>query len=337
MTISNKNLVLSLGLPLAVILSSVFLSLSSLIKTYPELAIGITYDLTLFAPVLYLLLIRKKKIPKITAVPFFTFGILLSTVLLPEEQHYHLNLIKTYVFPLVLIAVLGFIAYNFYRIARIFMSHPERKKDSYIAIRESIEKVLEKPKLARIMATDYAMLYYAFFLWGKRSKSENSFTHYKENGSIAMLIGILAVIGIETYVVHVLLMKWSPVVAFILLVLSIYGGLQFLGHVKAILKRHSEIKKSKIHLKNGLFGDTIIDIDAIEKIEATSRDIEDENRKISKLATLGKLEPHNTVIYLSRPHKMEKIYGLSSEYDILLLQVDKREQFISRIKELKEL
>ena len=110
-TINRFSLLFAYGLPPFIIVFAAGLALTPLVAQYPELAIGITYDLTLTAPLLYLFLTRKTQLPKITAIPIFVVGVFLASTLLPKDQQFHLNFIKTWFLPIVEIGIVGVIGF----------------------------------------------------------------------------------------------------------------------------------------------------------------------------------------------------------------------------------
>ena len=115
-SLTPRNYLMIYGIPAAVIVASVCLALSPLLQQNPALITGITYDLALTSPLLYLLLIWNKNIPKITVVPFFILGLVLATFLLPENTH--LNLLTTWVLPLIELTVISTIGYKIFQLRK---------------------------------------------------------------------------------------------------------------------------------------------------------------------------------------------------------------------------
>lgn len=327
-----RTYLLIYGIPLLIILFSAGLAMSSLVNRYPDLVIGITYDLTITAPLVYFFLIRKKKIPFATVVPVIVLGVILASLLLPKNQQHHLDLVKTILLPVVEICFLSVTFYHVYKFTKSFKATSQGKQDFYLILKESFVKAIAYPKVAKIFSTEIAMIYYAFISWKKRPISGNQFTGFKETGITALLLVIIFILIIETFVLHILLIKWSTAVAWIVFVLSIYTCVQILGHLKALRQRYSELTEEKLHLKYGLFGDIIIDLKNINRVEIYSNSFEDKNRKVEKLALLKDLESHNVVIYLSERQKVDKAYGITGECDTLLLHIDKKEVFVEMIQ-----
>lgn len=327
----ERNQLLTYGLPLSVILTSVLLALSPLLNQFAGLAMGITYDLTLTAPLVYLYLIRKRKVPLITVVPFFVFGVLSATLLLPKHQQYHLNLIKTYLLPVVELSVLSIISYHVYKTVKVFKDTANESADFYIILKESAIKALGYPKIAKIFASEIVMVYYALFSWRKVPTVRSSFTSFKENGITALLGVILFIMLVETFLVHLLVIKWNESVAWVLSLGSLYAALQMIGHLKALRSRFSELKDNQLLIKYGLFGDMKVDINKIMRIELSPNNIQDANRKVEKLALLKQVESHNVAIYFTEQQTVEKAYGIIKECDTVLLHIDNEKEFVKTI------
>ncbi len=323
----GKAQLLIYGLPLIIILSSIFLALSPLLNKHPDLAVGITYDLTLIAPLVYFFLIRKKRIPNITTVPLFIVGVIIASFLLPEHQRYHLELVKKFLLPVIEVIFFSVIFYNVFQTAKAFKKNPNGNSDFYLILKESAIKVVGYSKLAKVFTSEIAMFYYALCTWKKIKKPTNGFTNFKESGIIALLGVIIFIILIETFVIHILLMRWNETVAWVLTASSGYAAVQIFGHIKAVKRRYSVIEGNKLHLKYGLFGDIEFPLEDIEEVKLTSKDIEDKSRKVEKLALLKDIESHNVAIFLSKKHRVEKAYGLSKECDAILLHIDDKEEF----------
>ncbi len=332
MVFLKKNNLLTFGLPLLIILFSVYLATSSFLVKYPDLAIGITYDLTLMAPLVYFLLIRKQHIPKITVVPVFVLGVVIASLLLPERQQFHLDLIKDFVLPIVELTVLSVIIYKVYRATKSYQAHAVDGQDFYTTIKKSALETLEKPRLASVFASEIAMVYYSLFAWKRKKIGENDFTNYKENGVLSIFGGIIFIVLAETFVLHKVLIDWNAIVTWILTGTSIYTLLQIFAHAKAMTKRPVTLTKETLFLRYGLFADTAIDLTNIDRIEITDKNIEDETLVVDKLALVKEMEGHNIAIHFKEKQRIQKIYGITKECDVLLAQIDGKGDLIDQVE-----
>lgn len=321
------------GLPLFLILTSVFLALSPLTQAHPDLAIAILYDLTLTAPLVYFLLIRKRKISKLTVVPVFILGVVIASFLLPENVQLHLGFIKAYVVPIVELLVLSILGHKIYRAVKTFKSNAKLTPDFYISSRISARELFGKSKLSGFLSSEITMLYYALFCWKKKKPRENEFTNYKETGSIPLAGGLIMVALIETFALHLLLMRWSAIVAWVLTGLSLYSVLLIFGHIRALTHRFSVLTDTELTLKNGLIADICIPLGEINKVELCATEVESKNLKIGNLGLSRESKDHNVVLYFKTPQRIEKFYGFTRECDVLVLHIDNKHDFVARINQ----
>ena len=326
----QKKYLLIIGLPLLIVLSSVYLGLSPFLTSHPELAIGITYDLCLLLPLVYFLAIRKSTIPKITVVPFFIAGVLLATLLLPDHQKYHLDLVKMYLFPVVELTVVSLILWRVRKAVLVFRAQENTQGDFYQLFLESARAVVPSERVAQVLTTEISMIYYALFAW-KKNKS-TGFTHYKKSGLLALLGAVIFIVLLETLVLHLFLMRWNEILAWVVFGLSLYTGLQIFGHLKALTKRKSYIQDGYLHLKYGLFGDTSIPIASIDKVEKTRKSFESETQKVRRLALLGEIEGHNLILHLKESQQLKSAYGITKAFDVLMLNMDDLDSFCEALE-----
>jgi len=322
---------LTFGTPLLVILASTFVALSSLTKTHPEVTSLLAYDLAVLSPLLYFFLIRKRKISKLTVIPFVTVGIILTTILLPENQHNHLNIIKAIVIPALEIFLLVTILRKAYLISKRLKANSQTAADTYSIIKKSCIEAFGKGRFINFLIAEMAVLYYGLFAWKKRKVRKNEFTNYKDNGTKPLLWGLIFIMLIETVVLHFLLAKWSFIAAWVLTALSIYTVLMVFAHLKALLKRPSRIEKNKVILINGLLSSIEIDIAQIKKVEFHSKEISTADELTGNLGLTKESKNHNVAIYFSETQTVEKFYGLNQKCEMLVFYIDDKNKFVEKV------
>ncbi|PCJ98052.1 MAG: hypothetical protein COA50_03760 [Flavobacteriaceae bacterium] len=322
---------LTYGLPILVMLSAIGIGLSPLLQKYPELIIGITYDLTLTAPLLFLVLAVKSNVPKIRAIPIFILGTIIASYILPINDQHHLILIRTYALPIVEVTAFVIVVLNMLKVIKKFKSIDNN--DFYFVAKKSGEELFGKSKFGAFMTSEITMFYYAVFSWKRRKAKANEFTNYKESGSIALSGGIIMVVLIETFVIHTLLIEWSVITAWIFTISSLYTALLIFAHIKALLKRPSILTEHQLVLKNGLLADIFINLSEIEKIEYCNKELHHEKLRVGNLELPKESTDHTIALYFNSPQTIEKMYGFTEECDILLLQIDNRHRFLEEVKE----
>ncbi|MEQ8547074.1 MAG: hypothetical protein RIC03_04150 [Cyclobacteriaceae bacterium] len=328
----QKSLII-FGLPILIIGLMIFIAKSSFFSLNPQnLSFGITFDLLLTVPLVYFLLIRKTNIPKATIVPFLIAGIVIGSIILPPQNQYYLDLFKTWVFPIIEVSILSFIIYKVRQAIKGYKANHNPAVDFYTALKNTCYEILPKG-LVIPFVTEIAVFYYGFIYWKKRSLKDHEFSYHKESGTVGLLAAIIFIVLIETLVIHLLLVKWSELAAWVLTCLSFYTGFQLFGYLKSMSKRPISIEGDCLHLKYGIMNETTIDLAKIDKVLISSKDIEFD-KETRKFSILGQLESHNVVIYLKQEHSMTGLYGIKRNYMNLALHVDDKIKFVNKINSI---
>lgn len=315
----------SLSLVLLVVLTAIAVSFGIATSAHPsQLANAVTADLAITAPILYFLLIRKTTIPNLTVVPCFFLGLLIAHLVLPATERGLLNFLTRYVLPGIELLVLFFVSRNVWRFVQALRQNGEKDFDQLEVLKKSTASVVGEGIPARLLTTELSTIYYGLLSWGKsRRQSDLHFTHYKKNGLGAVIALWVLVIAAETFAVHILLMDWSEVVAWIASLSSVYLVLLFVAHYKATQKRQSWIDEKGLHLRYGLSGDVDISLDMIANVQLTSRT----PRQLDKFVKLGHaFESHNLIIELKAAIEIERMYGKKESAKAIGVMIDDREQ-----------
>ncbi len=331
--IKTKNLqrnLITFGIPALIIALMVLITKISIFQLNPNyLAIGITFDLLFTVPFLYFLLIRKSDIPKTTVVPFLILGVIISSAILPSENQQYLNRFKIWILPIIELSILSYVIYNVRKVIKDYKQKKEYSFDFFTTLKNTCYEMLPKNVVIPVV-TEIAVFYYGFIYWKKRELKENEFSYHKNSGTISLLIAIICIVTIETFVLHILLTKWSNLAAWILTFLSIYSGIQIFGFLKSMSKRPISIENNKLFIRYGIMTETTIDLKNIICIKISSKDIELDN-ETRKLSFLGELESHNVIIHLKKEYELIGLYGVKRKYKNLAIYVDDKVDFKNHI------
>ncbi len=314
------------GVPLLIMGLMVLITSSKLFHVNTAaLSKAITLDLLLTSPLIYLFLIRKKNIPKITAVPVFVLGIIIASNIIPKEHQSILSWTKTWVFPIVELGVATFIFHKVRQTLKSYRNNAKQTPDFFAALKDSCREVFPG-KVSTLLAMELAVLYYGFISWKKRVLRKNEFSYHKNSGTISLLVALIPIIAIETYVLHILLIKWSIIAAWIATILSVYSSFQIFGFLKSLMQRPFVIDENTLHLRYGILSEASIPISNIESITLSSKDIVF-NDAVRKLSPLGELETHNVVVTLKKKHTLVGLYGIKKTFETLAFYVNDRDRF----------
>ncbi len=314
------------GLPIFIIGLMVILAQSNILAENPQrMSLGITVDLVLIMPLIYLLLIWKTSIPKTTVVPLLILGIIVASWILPDDKQHYLSLFKTWVLPIVELSILSFVVYKVRETIKSYKSTKETEQDFFTHLKKTCYEFL--PRLAVMpVVTEIAVFYYGFIFWRKRNLKPNEFSYHKDSTTISLFLILLFILAIETVAFHLLLSRWSTTAAWILTCLSIYSGLQIFGFLKSMLKRPISIDGNTVHIRYGIMSECDIELDNIESVVLSSSDL-GEDKQTQNLSPLGTLEGHNTLITVREECEMYGLYGKKKKFKTLALHVDEKENF----------
>lgn len=297
------------------------------------LSTAIIFDLLITAPLAYYLVIRKTNIAKTTIARVFIIGLLMAGFILNSQSNQLLHFIKTWISPFIEATVIFFIGRRFYTANKKAKLVGNNRIDFLPHCRMMMQQILGNEKVGNIIASEIAVLYYAFV--GRKDKTINyqtKFTCYKGNGILLVLNTFMCLFLIETVGMHFLFTLWNKTIAWIFTGLSGYTCLQLFAHIKAVKARPTMINNHSLEIHNGLAGDAYIDFCNIEKFELNNK--LPENKDAIKIALIKGLENHNCIIYLKQPIEVTKIFGIKKTTSTVLFFVDEPKQFALNLEQM---
>lgn len=326
----HNRAILAIGIPILVILAACAVAPQILIESEPNaLAFGIMVDVLLTAPIAFLILARKTRLPKILVLPILTTGVIAATLSIPDQYNDFLEDFAIWLFPAVELSILTFGVIKIRKAVRIYKEKRKVADDFYTALKAACQAMFPKPA-SMIFLTEISMIYYALFAWKKPQPKENEFTVHRNSGAQALFAALILILVVETFVLHILLMDWSPLLANILSILSIYTIIQIFGWLKSISRRFIILNEEGIQLSYGIMADAFVSYHEIDFVEVTSKDFDKESG-IKRISPVGELDSHNVVIHFKNEQVISGIYGIRKRATKLALFVDEKTKFQSDI------
>ncbi|WP_338764683.1 hypothetical protein WAF17_00075 [Bernardetia sp. ABR2-2B] len=317
-----------------------------------NLTLAISIDFVITIPIIYFFAVRKTKIPNLTALTLMIAGLFIGLYFLPKENQNYLQLFKTYFFPIIELGIVSVVIWKvrmaIIKYKKIKLSYggdiKEVSFDFFTVLKNSCEEIL--PKLpASLLATEIAVIYYSILNWKSRKiNPKKEFTYHKNSGTVGLLGALVFIIAVETIAIHLLLGMWSHIAAWVLTILSIYTGFQILAFAKSFSKRPILIENDILYLRYGIMSETEIEIKNIKSIEVSEKSLEElleleeikdkqKAKLYQKLSPLGNLEQHNVIIRLYKKAKLNGIYGINKEFEVLTFHVDEKVDFKNKVQE----
>ncbi|MCD2259851.1 hypothetical protein [Psychroserpens luteolus] len=322
-------------IPFTLLLALVITLNSGAFSTHQsQLSVFITIDFIVTIPFIYFLLIRKRQISNLTIAPFLILCVVVASYTIPTANQDTLDLVKTWLIPIIELSVFSIVILKVRKAIRYYSSLSKQQSDFYNILKKTCASIFPEGA-AKLVANEIALIYYGFFNFKKIRLKANEFSNYKDSGILTTLSAFIFVIGIEMTVVHLLVIRWSPVFAWILTGLSFYSALQLIGIIRSVPKRPLVINNDYLHLRFGILSDTTIPIEAIKTIDFVgSSAIDKKNKETKTLSLLGEMENSNIIIHLKTPQHLNFLYGKPKSYTTLLLSVDDKHTFKTEIEQL---
>lgn len=324
-----KSFVFLLLIPVTTIITSYWLSLHPGLISKPGLTTAVTIDLLVLIPLSWLIGIYPHRSGRFTIVPVVLLLVLYARLILPDKNQVALQFFISYVFPVLELLLISLLSVKAYRTVVAIRRKKQEDGDTYEIIREECEEITGNGKVALILATEVAMLYYAFGEWNTNTPQNNSYTSHKESGVVSIMAGILLLIATETFWLHHYLIAVNAILAWVVTGLSIYSALQIYAHIKALRSRKHQVGPEFLKLRYGLFAEVSIPYTSIIAIDRTIESPLGKEEK--KLALLGEFEPHNLLIKVKEPVTIVRPYGIRTKTRVIFFQCDRSEHFIEDV------
>jgi len=340
-TSSRPNWSLALGLPLLVMLSSIIIVYSPFFAAHSAgMSTGVTLDLTVTAPLLYFLAIRRTAVSKMTVIRVFVVGVLVAGLLLGSRSPL-LHGIKTWISPVIEAVVVITVVWNI-RKARRQVGRGEM--DMLTHLRSIAARIFGNERVGDVLGSELAVIYYALMRRrkalagtvqtlarpGKPGQGSAEFSYARASGAGPLVGVFLMAMVAEGVGLHFLIARWSVMTAWILTGLSAYTMLQLYAHMRAMKARLIQVKDGILFLRNGLAADVCVRIDMIEEITLTTRMVRGE--EALKLALFGALEGHTVRIRLREPVTVVRMFGIRRRASVLLFAVDRPEELREAVR-----
>ena len=288
-------------------------------------ATGVTLDLVLLVPTLYYFLaVRKCGWPVLTTLPIFFICLFAASRIVPSEHHALLNGLHA-VLP---IAELGLGIALVIAVRRALVA--EGPKDWLDTARATVERWTGNSVAAKVLAFELGLFRYAFTRQKVHPLDPGQFSAYQKTPLKAYLWVLMMVIAVETVALHLLLMRWSEIAAWILTLLSVYSAIWLIGDTRAIFRRPIRLDAEALRLRFGMRWSLDVPWLLVERVE-TGLSVKPDAEKPLEMVPLG--AGANVRLKLREPVVADGPYGITRRCSEVLLYVDEPRSFVSEIEQ----
>ncbi|WP_243522646.1 hypothetical protein [Bacillus pseudomycoides] len=311
-----------------------------------EMVLGSLLDFLIVIPVITYFFIIRKRYSLTYIFPVIIAGYIAARFIIPSDYLQSFAFIS-YILVAGEIAFLCLELFILYKIARKLPKIMKRYKEykleflnfSY-AIDKAIDATLKRTVAVNVIVSECKLLYYALFAWcTKPLENKNTFSYHKKTGAIAFYIMLIHATVIESIGFHYLLHQWNPVLAWILLILNIYGMLYFLAEIQAIRKNPYIMTEKEIIIQVGLGKKIVVPFAQIEEITFYKGDVltKEEEKEVFEATIMEFIkEPATFEIKLKAPLKAQLLYGFTKSANRVHVNADDERKFYEAIVEKLE-
>jgi len=288
------------------------------------LSSALTIDFIFTIPLAYLWSVRRTRIPASSVGIVFLACLGIATLSVPEQHQGLLDMIKTFGAPAVELSLLTYVGIRGVRFVRKLRAQGTEAGDAF-EILNAVFSDAVPGRLGAFLATELATLYYGLFHWRTVSADTSTLTHHRRSGTPALLWGLALILCVEAPVLHLLLARWSELVAWIVTGLGVYSLLQIIGFARALGKRPHSVSEQLLTLRYGVLAQAEIPLKTIKTVSLTRTGLA-ETESAGRLSPLGELENYNTILELDTPVVVVGPYGKTRQLQTIALWLDEPER-----------
>jgi hypothetical protein len=284
---------------------------------------GATFDLTITIPVLYwVFFVRSGRARPLTIAPVFLVGTVLASVVIPRGQQQFLHELGRFAVPIAEMLLIGALVRRVIKTAKL-RSVPS---DPYERIVLAARTLAGDNRAAKIIASEVAMLYFAFLGWRRKPESVpgRAITFHERNGWSTIAACILVLIAAEGIGMHFLLGIWSTTAAWAWTALDVWAAIWIIGDAQALRLRRSFVTSDALHIRHGMRWNVIVPRELIASIDEIRDESTWKRKGVLKLAILD--EPR-WLVTLREPVIAHGLLGMRKEVRALALLPDQEDVF----------
>ncbi len=308
---------------LALVLLTLETWIAARVETSPRpdmLAIAVTLDIAVGVPLLfYLLIVRKKFLPLSSMVPVCILTLLAIRFILPTSEQSFLRF-SEFLIPAIELAVAGFVLFKLRHIIRDVRT--ARRECLYFtdALRAGMRKSIKSDFVAAIVATEASMFYLVFAGWFARfrtSRQDVSVYSYHRKSSY-LLWALVALVGVETGGVHLVISIWTQTGAWIFTAISAYTILWLVGHFHATRLQPVVVDDRYLHLRTGLIWRSQMSLSNIVEVRKRMQG----DAELDGYVNVAMMGSPDIVVVLKEVVEIESLFARKREATLVGIGVD---------------
>lgn len=285
---------------------------------------AITIDLTITTAFFMFLFLKKQKINPLAIGVIFITLIVIARSVIPNDQQFTLLLIIDYLVPLLELSLISFIIYKIIKARKSFLS--QESGDFQRKLEKVLIELFNNQLAAKLASSELSMFYYTIFKW----KSNQGYTYHKNSGILTIVITVLLVAIAELSIVHIILIKYAPIIAWVLFWISIYSIVQVIALGKAIYHRRIYADNDQIYLHYGWIISTDIRLENIASIEKIELKNLEQNKDFVFMGLIKDMEDKGVLFKTKEPVIISNFFRKKKANQIFV-PIDETDKLVAEI------
>lgn len=289
-------------------------------------AAALTLDFTVVVPAaVFWFWVRAHRVRWIALLPAFVIGYVVAAATLPPEHRGVLDVARWLVVPaeLALVACLLVAARRAFRRTSGHLDFVER-------LRGAAFQALGARLPADIITTEVSILYHALRFRGRpHDRREVGFSCYRESGYSTIILAVGIAMVVETAAVHLLVSRWSILVAWSLTGLTIYALVWLVGDLRACVARATTIDGTSLRLRLGIRWEADV---PLARIREVSRIAPGSAPRTTRARTLSLLGCPTVRLDLNTDVELIGLYGIRRTTREIRLRIDEVDRFCETLR-----
>jgi hypothetical protein len=307
-----------LTLAAAVLTTSWAIAASSVFLTSPRvLSTAVALDVLLIIPVAYWALVVRRRLGHArTLIPIVALCILAASAIVPARHAGVLAWARYLITPV----EVGLLAYIVYKVRAMLASGcASRAGDPVEAASAALQDALGSLFAARLIASEFAVSYYALASWGRRPHVPEGASGFAPARAATVIAVLVPIVALETMGMHMLISRWSVLAAWILTALSAYTMLWVFADYRAMAMRPTLVTRDEIVIRVGLRCSLRAPLTLVEHAQSTSW--RDRGRSLPGHLNMASPDSPNILVAFREPITAQRIFGVTTTIKSVGLRV----------------
>ncbi len=314
----------------ALLMRSPSISLVATGTTPPEWPV--LFDVLLTVPLLYLFVFRREGRRAVAGAAMLAIsGVMIAGWIVPIASQHWLGVLRTGRNLLTATLVLGEIVLAI-GLARLTLRQLRDSSDPERAISHALQQRFGDTPVARLLAFEVRMWFYALFVSPRRKlifAGDEHFTCHAKDGHASNQQGFIVLILIELPLVHVLLtMFWSSHVAWIVTALSLWGLCFLIAEYRATLRRPISLDNERLYIRYGLAAELVLPLTRIAHADAHRKAVA---RRLPGVRRYCESGVPNVCLHLAPALDVDGLFGVPHSIERIYLGVDAPARFLQQL------